>query len=291
MTEEAQEPRATGPGLALFAVAGLMLFAAGGLRADAITLDSYTISMNTTGGIDTAPFTSESASSDQLGNLAVPLGYCAGINCGVEALGLPNTFMFGDASMAPNVDVGVHADLHFYYELVGPASADPIPLIFTGTLSVGTTGQAGAGMSAIAQVESDQCLAGFGCTIASGLANFAECFLSESLTDSCSASATGTLLHFSVFANTEYGIDETIGVSGNGATTKVLMTGFAEIDPIISIDPSFAGAGNYQILLSNGIGNSADVATPEPATFALVGLALGAVAFLRRVKLLQSTSE
>jgi len=291
MTDEAREPRATGPGLALFAVVGLMLFAAGGLHADAITLDSYTISMHASGAIDTPPFTSGDASSDQLGSLAVPLGYCAGIGCGVEALGLPNAFLFGDASMAPNVDVSVNAQFHYYYEVVGPASTVPIPLIFTGTLSVGVTGQAGANMSANAQVESDQCLAGFGCTVASGMANVAECFLSLSVTDSCSASVTGTLMHFSVDPNTEYGIYETIGVSGHGNTSSVLMTGFASNDPIISIDPSFAGAGNYQILLSNGIGNSADVATPEPATFALVGLALGMVAFLRRAKLLRDTHE
>jgi hypothetical protein len=190
--------------------------------------------------------------------------------------------MFADASMAPNVDINVSAQLEYFFELVGPAGP-AIPLNFTGTLSVGVTGQAGAFMGANAQVESTQCLSGFGCTVASGLANFVGCSLTTSVTDSCNASVTGTLMHFSVDPNTEYGIYETVGVSGHGNTSSVLMTGFAENDPIISIDPSFAGAGNYQILLSDGIGNSADgVATPEPGTFALVGLALGMASCLRR---------
>jgi hypothetical protein len=41
---------------------------------------------------------------------------------------------------------------------------------------------------------------------------------------------------------------------------------------------------NYQIIVSQGIGNSQAAAssTPEPALFALVGIALGCVVLLRR---------
>lgn len=52
-------------------------------------------------------------------------------------------------------------------------------------------------------------------------------------------------------------------------------------DPYIYVDPSFPGAANDTVIVSDGIGNSADAA-PEPASFLLTAGALAGIALLRR---------
>jgi hypothetical protein len=60
-----------------------------------------------------------------------------------------------------------------------------------------------------------------------------------------------------------------------------LATAFA--DPYISIDPSFANAADYSIVVSQGMGNSqtSASATPELASFTLIGIAFCTAALLR----------
>ena len=59
----------------------------------------------------------------------------------------------------------------------------------------------------------------------------------------------------------------------------------ALVDPFISVDPSFAGASKYSILLSDGVGNgdggmgTGSGAVPEPASFALLGVGLATLGF------------
>lgn len=60
-------------------------------------------------------------------------------------------------------------------------------------------------------------------------------------------------------------------------------SGAAWIDPVISIDPAFADAAKYVVLLSDGIGNAA--AVPEPASAAMLllgGLVLAGAAGRQR---------
>jgi len=52
--------------------------------------------------------------------------------------------------------------------------------------------------------------------------------------------------------------------------------GTASADPIIFIDPSFAGASQYSVIVSDGVGNGVG-SVPEPGT---VGLVLSAALFL-----------
>jgi hypothetical protein len=54
----------------------------------------------------------------------------------------------------------------------------------------------------------------------------------------------------------------------------------ASADPFLFIDPSFAGASNYHIDVSLGVGNALP-GVPEPGTLGLAGLALVALAGLR----------
>lgn len=63
-------------------------------------------------------------------------------------------------------------------------------------------------------------------------------------------------------------------------------TGYAMVDPYIFIDPTFANAGNYRIVVSDGVGNVAPTTggVPEPATWGLMlaGFALAGVGLRRR---------
>jgi hypothetical protein len=56
----------------------------------------------------------------------------------------------------------------------------------------------------------------------------------------------------------------TLQVSASGGSE-------ASADPYIEIDPSFAGASNYSIVVSQGVGNVAPSGVPEPGTIALCG--------------------
>jgi len=71
----------------------------------------------------------------------------------------------------------------------------------------------------------------------------------------------------------------TLQASASGPST-------AFVDPFIEVDPSFLNASSYSVTVSPGIGNSALSSTPEPASFALVGVGLiGAMLVRRRLAL------
>jgi hypothetical protein len=69
----------------------------------------------------------------------------------------------------------------------------------------------------------------------------------------------------------------TIGGSATGPST-------AFADPFIEVDPNFANASDYSIVVSQGIGNTPVSATPEPSSLVLASVALGCVALLRQKK-------
>lgn len=110
-------------------------------------------------------------------------------------------------------------------------------------------------------------------------------------------------LHFNVYhgGNGVYSYDVHDVISVYIPTNKVIhmemytyanvyREGFASafLDPVITIDPSFAQHQMFSLYESPGIGNSYDTppsATPEPASLALMGIGAAGVAFMRRRKM------
>jgi hypothetical protein len=64
------------------------------------------------------------------------------------------------------------------------------------------------------------------------------------------------------------GVAITIQLEAGGSTSS--GTYFSQIDPTITIDPSFPDASLYSISFSSGIGAPSDT-VPEPSTFLLIG--------------------
>jgi hypothetical protein len=78
-------------------------------------------------------------------------------------------------------------------------------------------------------------------------------------------------------ANTLYVVFETIEISIQQTTAS----DFASIDPVFTIDPSFAYASDYQLIFSPGILN-AEATTPLPATLPLFAGGLGVMGLIAR---------
>jgi len=102
---------------------------------------------------------------------------------------------------------------------------------------------------------------------------------------SCSNNDFSGTVRFMASPNTVYVVSEGVGAFAEGGTLSGSGAS-ASIDPYIHIDSSFADAGNYQLLLSDGIGNdpvgTSGSPVPEPSSLPLAGLAFGAFALLRR---------
>jgi hypothetical protein len=53
-------------------------------------------------------------------------------------------------------------------------------------------------------------------------------------------------------------------------------------DPLIEIDPSFANAADYSIVLSPGVANAVESTVPEPSYFLLIGVLAVLAGSIRR---------
>jgi len=88
-----------------------------------------------------------------------------------------------------------------------------------------------------------------------------------------------------ITANTIFDIGELIRLS---APNGPVATGYAQVDPVLYIDPSFAAVDpdyltHYTILLSPGIGNTEQIPEPSTAALLLCGLALIRFGLRRRI--------
>lgn len=176
-----------------------------------------------------------------------------------------------DASVQAQIGNGytqfVTADLDYYFEVVGGNSGDSVPiLITTDLLTSGIYPQYG-GASFSVWNGTTSVIGRTVCTYSSD----------------CSATSFSGTFSLSATAGTQYKI--------HLAATAEGIDAFASVDPYIFIDPAFVNAANYQIDVSDGVGN-APAATPLPATLPLFATGLGALGLLgwRRKKQAQANA-
>jgi hypothetical protein len=172
------------------------------------------------------------------------------------------------------------ANLVYSYEIVGPGS-DPVPVTFFYTLSgvgnaLSATIPPGSQWQMAAQIDIG---AGGGpyqdqWSVNTGIGQCEE-LINYQTVNSCGTGfnerAQVTLM---VDPNTIYTISLSADILSEDNSTASVSA-----DPFIEIDPSFAGASEFSVLVSPGIDNSPLTATPEPNSvavmiFAFIGMAV-----------------
>jgi hypothetical protein len=254
---------------ALFMTA-LTLSAEGALSANPVPISGYSAAILLDGQSDTSALcpTGCSESNDVFGSGNYSLGEYSGT--GEVVLGpTPYVHAFGGSSFGSVVNA--RAGLTYYFEFAGPTgSAIPIDIDVILESAVSGTGL----------VPSE---GGRASVVLGGPINNVGVSVSCTLLDCSHPDFTGTL-HANLSPNTVYIMEMAAG--GGASHGDEGFNGYA--DPHIYIDSSFAGAADYQFVVSEGIGNQTGLSTvPEPNSMILemlAGLALGGTALWRRAR-------
>jgi len=176
-----------------------------------------------------------------------------------------------DSSWSPDTYTGssVQGEIAYFFTVSGPTTGVPVPILIDSKMtgSYQTTAHGSENISMRLQVNSAPQSAShvFACGGAGSLPTNVPC-----------ANWTGTQS-----AITSVGYPNSIVMdyalsSNSGGSADAFW------DPYIYIDPTFANASAYSISVSPGVGNVPTSASPEPASFLLVGPMLGLAIFLRR---------
>jgi hypothetical protein len=143
----------------------------------------------------------------------------------------------------------------YSFEVVGGKPGDVVPLLIATDLTTSDTGNANA-------------FATIGVTTNFASETETYCSIGGAGDPCVSSNFSGTIAVTTTPGQVDqvYLEVEAGAALGNDGITTFPSAAFASADPFIYVDPSFAGAANYEILVSPGIGNSnSAVATPEPS--------------------------
>src|SRR5580658_6030269 len=166
------------------------------------------------------------------------------------------------ATAAPFTSSGGFADLSYDFVVVGGRVGDVVPLLVTANLTT-TANSASDGFASI-DVTSSAFTQNSSSTQVVACTNEALC------TSPADFSGTFAVSVESGFFNT-VNLEAVSGeVSSAGPENSS-----ASADPLIEIDPSFANAADYSILLSPGVANAVESAVPEPSYVLFIGAFMG----------------
>jgi len=153
---------------------------------------------------------------------------------------------------------GAQASVVYSFEVIGGNPGDIVPILILANLfTIGTDPVHGIGFAEL--------------IVHTGAAGDALIAVCSNAT--CGATGSGFSGTLSTRARTGQLGDTLLldaAVSAGGISAEA---GFASVDPVIFIDPSFPDASRYSILVSPGVGNELPgVPAPEPSGLALVAL-------------------
>lgn len=164
-------------------------------------------------------------------------------------------------------------NLTYSFEVVGGTAGDTVPLLISTNLVTSIIGLANAYATIFVTTSLDS-------------KEQQSCSLGDSGSNPCTATSFSGFVSIGATSGTvdQISLQVEVGAAlGNNGVTVFPSSASASADPVISIDPSFAGASNYQIELSQGIGNTGSSA-PEPGTFLLVGAFWPMAVLVRRLR-------
>jgi hypothetical protein len=188
---------------------------------------------------------------------------------------LPFAGLSGSASVAAGTEDSFTgtATVGYSFEALGGNPGDQVPLqIFTNLFtSISNTGGDGLGFSEILIYTNN------GNTF---LGNRVACTQQN---NDCAGSPPGEFsgsfgVTVSSGAVDQLVLEIEVGAGNNGPNGE---SASAIADPMITIDPNFAGAANYSLVFSPGVGNEVGPGIPEPGTLTLICCG-GALLLLRR---------
>ncbi len=161
---------------------------------------------------------------------------------------------------------GALAQVKYSFEVVGGNPGDQVPVDIQFDLRTGATVDGiDATFGAIAGAQADITVLNQGQSI------FFQCASTERFpTDSCGVSAIfGSATVTATSGDTSNQLQLRV-VAGTGPDPfQDSLAAFAFADPFIFVDPGFAGASEYSIVLTPGVGNGIPGSVPEPAEWLL----------------------
>ena len=213
---------------------------------------------------------------DQNDSTSISNSFSLGGNSGsIVANVQPSPHITASASAAPGGNQTVsHATLQYWFGIEGPVGVD-VPIIITAHAQTTDT-------NVLTQAVLSLTTSSFGNTIA-----YACSSNGGNACNGSSGPSFSVALPFSILSETLNILTMTLQVVAN---TNVDPTGpdssSAFIDPIITIDPSFARINEFRLAFSDGVGNS-PIAVPLPAALPLFATILaggGLIAWRRKRK-------
>ena len=199
------------------------------------------------------------------------------LSVGNEAVGgtvsyLPSANLSANAAVYGEGNASSYETAEYYFEVVGPANVEvPLTVSAAAALSLGVAtpnvAQLYVGNASGPLLTENACYGAIAinCAGASFQSGFS---VTAPITVESNQIGDNVQLSLSVNANTLF----------SGASSDI-QSGY--IDPVITIDPSFSLASEFQLVFSPGVGNSPS-SVPEPATIALFAIGLAGLAAFRR---------